>query len=192
MKDTSNKQLYRWIINLVFSIDKKTVIFWLTLNGIICILPSIALLLNKKILAVIAAFLDAGIGEFCDVLPYIIFYGAVLTISGLSARINSGFLYFRMYDSYYIGLQELLMDFFQKMPMEMLFEKDVSDEYNAVIRRAGALTDVTSASCGEGSWCSSPACYSGKRFASNSAFDFPLYGFDLLSESPYDKEARGF
>lgn len=147
MKDTSNKQLYRWIINLVFSIDKKTVIFWLTLNGIICILPSIALLLNKKILAVIAAFLDAGIGEFCDVLPYIIFYGAVLTISGLSARINSGFLYFRMYDSYYIGLQELLMDFFQKMPMEMLFEKDVSDEYNAVIRRAGALTDVTSASC---------------------------------------------
>ena len=46
MKDTSNKQLYRWIINLVFSIDKKTVIFWLTLNGIICILPSIALLLN--------------------------------------------------------------------------------------------------------------------------------------------------
>lgn len=147
MKDTSNKYLYRWIVHLVFSIDKKTVVFWLTLNGMICVLPAVALLLNKKILTVIAAFLDTGAGEFYDVLPYIIFYGAVLTISGLSARINSGFLYFRMYDSYYLGLQELLMDFFQKMPMEMLFEKEVSDEYNAVIRRAGALTDVTSASC---------------------------------------------
>lgn len=146
-KDTSNMNLYRWIVSLVFSIDKKTVIFWLTLNGIICILPSVALLLNKKILAVIAAFLNTGAGGFYDVLPYILFYGAVLTVSGLSARLNSGFLYFRMYDSYYLGLQELLMDFFQKMPLEMLFEKEISDEYNAVIRRAGALTDVTSASC---------------------------------------------
>lgn len=146
-KDITNKNLYRWIVGIVFSIDKKTVTFWLTLNGLICILPSVALLLNKKILAVIAGFLNTGAGGFSDVLPYIIFYGAVLTVGGLSARMNSGFLYFRMYDSYYLGLQELLMDFFQKMPMEMLFEKEISDEYNAVIRRAGALTDVTSASC---------------------------------------------
>ncbi len=147
MKDASNRKVYRWIAHLVFSIDKRTVTFWLTLNGMLCILPAIALLLNKKILAVIAGFLDTGTGTFSDVLPYIIFYGAVLTISGLSARINSGFLYFRMYDSYYLGLQELLMDFFQKIPMELLFKKEMHDEYNAVIRRAGALTDVTSAAC---------------------------------------------
>ena len=147
MKDTFNMSLYRWIAHLVFSIDKKTVGFWLALNGLLCVLPAIALLLNKQILAVIADFLDTGAGGFSDVLPYIVFYGVVLTVSGLSARINSGFLYFRMYDSYYLGLQELLMDFFQKMPMELLFQKEVSDEYNAVIRRAGALTDVTSAAC---------------------------------------------
>ena len=147
MKDSSMRNLYRWIARLVFSIDKRTVAFWLTLNGLLCILPAIALLLNKQILAVIAGFLDTGTGTFSDVLPYIIFYGTVLTVSGLSARINSGFLYFRMYDSYYLGLQELLMDFFQKMPMELLFQKEINDEYNAVIRRAGALTDVTSAAC---------------------------------------------
>ncbi len=147
MKDTSNKHLYSWIAHLVFSIDKKTVGFWLTLNGLLCILPAVALLLNKQILKVFAGFLDSGIGTFQDVLPYIIFYGSVLTVSGLSARINSGFLYFRMYDSYYLGLQEVLMDFFQKMPMELLFKKEVNDEYNALIRRAGALTDVTSAAC---------------------------------------------
>lgn len=147
MKDSFNMGLYRWIVHLVFSIDKKTVGFWLALNGLLCVLPAAALLLNKQILAVIADFLDTGAGGFSDVLPYIVFYGVVLTVSGLSARINSGFLYFRMYDSYYLGLQELLMDFFQKMPMELLFQKEVSDEYNAVIRRAGALTDVTSAAC---------------------------------------------
>lgn len=147
IKDSSNLKLYQWIARLVFSIDKKTVAFWLTLNGLLCILPAIALLLNKRILAIIAGFLNTGAGVFEDVLPYIIFYGAVLTISGLSARINSGFLYFRMYDSYYLGLQELLMDFFQRMPMDMLFQKEINDEYNAVIRRAGALTDVTSAAC---------------------------------------------
>lgn len=147
IKDSSNLKLYQWIARLVFSIDKKTVAFWLTLNGLLCILPAIALLLNKRILAMIAGFLNTGAGVFEDVLPYIIFYGAVLTISGLSARINSGFLYFRMYDSYYLGLQELLMDFFQRMPMDMLFQKEINDEYNAVIRRAGALTDVTSAAC---------------------------------------------
>jgi len=147
MKVTSSKHLYRWIVHLVFSIDKKNIGFWVTLNGLLCILPAAALLMNKQILAVIAGFLDSGVGTFYDALPYIIFYGAVLTISGLSARINSGFLYFRMYDSYYLGLQELLMDFFQKMPMELLFKKEVNDEYNALIRRAGALTDVTSAAC---------------------------------------------
>ncbi len=147
MKCASKRKLYQWIINLVFSIDRGTVAFWLTLNGLLCVLPAIALLLNKKILAVIAAFLDTGTGVFSDAMPYIIFYGAVLTVSGLSARINSGFLYFRMYDSYYLGLQELLMDFFQKMPMDMLLQKEINDEYNAVIRRAGALTDVTSAAC---------------------------------------------
>lgn len=141
------QSLYRWIAHLVFSIDKKTVIFWLSLNGLLCILPSVALLLNKQILSVLSDFLATGTGTFYDVLPYIIFYGAVLTVSGLSARINSGFLYFRMYDSYYLGLQELLMDFFQKMPMELLFHKEISDEYNVVIRRAGALTDVTSSFC---------------------------------------------
>ena len=147
MKESPNIRLYRWIAHLVFSIDRKTVFFWLSLNGLLCVLPAIALLLNKKILEVISVFLDTSVGAFSDVLPYIIFYGMVLTVSGLSARLNGDFLYFRMYDSYYLGLQELLMDFFQKMPMELLFRKEVSDEYNAIIRRAGALTDVTSAIC---------------------------------------------
>ena len=74
MKCASKRKLYQWIINLVFSIDRGTVAFWLTLNGLLCVLPAIALLLNKKILAVIAAFLDTGTGVFFDAMAYIIFY----------------------------------------------------------------------------------------------------------------------
>ena len=40
IKDSSNLKLYQWIARLVFSIDKKTVAFWLTLNGLLCILPA--------------------------------------------------------------------------------------------------------------------------------------------------------
>lgn len=139
--------IYRWIIHLIFSIDKKTIWFWMILNGMLCVLPAVALLFNRKILEVLGDFLSTGSGVFADVMPYIVLYGVILTISGLSTRLNSSFLYFRMYDSYYLGLQEVLMDFFQKMPMELLFKKEINDEYNAIIRRAGALTDVTSASC---------------------------------------------
>ena len=63
IKDSSNLKLYQWIARLVFSIDKKTVAFWLTLNGLLCILPAIALLLNKRILAIIAGFLNTEIGR---------------------------------------------------------------------------------------------------------------------------------
>ena len=139
--------VYRWIIHLIFSIDKKTIWFWVIINAMLCVLPAVALLFNRKILEILGDFLSTGLGVFSNVVPYIVLYGVILTISGLSARINSGFLYFRMYDSYYLGLQEVLMDFFQKMPMELLFKKEINDEYNAIIRRAGALTDVTSASC---------------------------------------------
>ncbi len=193
MKKSPNQNLYRWIVRLVFSIDKRTVAFWLTLNGLLCILPAIALLLNKQILAVIAGFLDTGTGTFSDVLPYIIFYGTVLTISGLSARINSGFLYFRMYDSYYLGLQELLMDFFQKMPMDMLLQKEINDEYNAVIRRAGALTDVTSAACellGKG-WYTGAAGDCCQRISVCCAVHIVLFGGFIIFESLHDKEAGG-
>lgn len=130
-----------------YTLDKKTIWFWVILNGMLCVLPAVALLFNRKILEVLGDFLSTSSGVLSDVMPYIVLYGVILTISGLSARLNSSFLYFRMYDSYYLGLQEVLMDFFQKMPMELLFKKEINDEYNAIIRRAGALTDVTSASC---------------------------------------------
>lgn len=146
-KPLAELSLYHWIAKLIISIDKKLITFWAVCNIVLCVLPAVVLMLNQKILYILSQFTEYGSGQFSDVLPYILFYGIVLAISGLSARINSGFLYFRMYDSFYLGMQRVLMDFFQKMPMEVLFHKEVNDEYNAIIRRAGSLTDVTSALC---------------------------------------------
>lgn len=53
------------------------------LNGMLCVLPAVALLFNRKILEVLGDFLSTGSGVFADVMPYIVLYGVILTISGL-------------------------------------------------------------------------------------------------------------
>ena len=95
--------------------------FWNACNAVLCLLPAVILFCNQKILSVLSLYLSSGSGDYSDVLPYIVLYGSLLTLSGLSARINTDFLYFHMYDSYYLGMQGVMMDFMQKMPMEFLF-----------------------------------------------------------------------
>ena len=136
-----------WGLSLAWKIDKKMLLSWLFLSLGLAVLPAIALTYHRNITASLSKFLTTGLGQFSDVVPHIITLGLILTISGLSARLNDDFLYMRMFDAYYLGLEEVMMDAAQNISMTELVKKEKSDEYFAAISRCGSLTDLMSSGC---------------------------------------------
>lgn len=136
-----------WAIRLAWAIDKKMILLWFLLSAALSILPAIALSYNREIISNISIFLSTGAGSFDDVVIDIAILGVILTAVGLSGRINGDLLYMMMYDSYYLGMEEKLMDCIQKIELERLFDKEIKDEYQAIINRGGSLTDFMSSSC---------------------------------------------
>ena len=61
---------------------------------------------------------------------------------GLSNRINTKFMFFAVYDYYYIGLSERFMDLIQKIELKDLNRKEIQDEYRYVRHRFGELTNL--------------------------------------------------
>lgn len=136
-----------WGLNLAWKIDKKMMLLWLTLSLALAVLPAVALGYNRSITAGLSAFLATGVGQFSDIVPSIITLGIILTVSGLSARLNDDLLYMMMFDSYYLGLEEVMMDAAQNISLTELVKKDRNDEYYAAISRCGSLTDLMSSGC---------------------------------------------
>ena len=104
-----------WSIKLALSINAGIFLGWGLFSVLLAILPAAALNYNRQTISIISAFLISGQGSFQDVLPSIIALGVILTAVGLSKRINGNFLYFIMYDAYYFGLEEYMMDVFQRI-----------------------------------------------------------------------------
>lgn len=136
-----------WSIKIACKIDKIMLIVWLIINCLLAVLPAMILVLNKEVIGTITDFINGSNGQYKDVVETIIIMGIFMTISGLSTRINSDLLYMVMYDSYYLGMQELLMDKIQKIPFKVLKRQETQEEYIAIINRAGSLTDVISSMC---------------------------------------------
>lgn len=136
-----------WAFKLAWKIDKKMLLVWFGLSISLAVLPAVALIYNKIIISSISNFLSSGVGNFKDVVSNIIVLGAILTAVGLSGRINGELLYMMMYDSYYIGMEEVMMDCIQKVEMKTLLDKDIRDEHNAIINRGGSLTGFISSVC---------------------------------------------
>ena len=88
-----------------------------------------------------------GIEVKTQITGTIIMLGVFIILSGLSKRFNGDLIYMMMYDSYYIGMQEILIDRINRIELTDLLKKEVNDEYNAVFVRAGALTDFISSFC---------------------------------------------
>ncbi len=137
----------QWGCKLAWRIDKKMFLFWTILNVGIAVLPAVALFYNRNIIANLSAFLSSGTGDLSTVTTDIVLLGIILTVSGLSARMNDGFLYMVMYDSYYLGLEEYMMDSAQHVGLSEMMKKKVKDEYFAAITRCGSLTDLMSSGC---------------------------------------------
>lgn len=115
--------------------------------ALVSLLPAIALLYNKAIINALDIYIQTGQGTFDAIMPQIIVFGVLTALSGLSNRLNEEFIYSIMFDSYYFGMEEVLMDSVQAYTMEEWMQKDTRDDFHSCVLREGALTDVISGCC---------------------------------------------
>ena len=136
-----------WAIRLAIQINGKVLFLWLTVGAVAAVLPAISLHFNRASVAVLSEFLATGQGQFQDIIPSLAALGVTMVLIGVSNRINQGFLYLVMYDDFYLGFGEYLMDHVQKVELKTLMDKDYADSYQSSVGRAGALSDLLSTSC---------------------------------------------
>lgn len=137
----------QWGIKLAWKIDKKMFLIWLFISISLAVLPAVAVAYNRDVIANLSGFISSGTGTYSSVIPDIVVLGIILTVSGLSTRLNDDLLYMMMYDSYYLGLEEVMMDSAQRVDLTELVKKEANDDYYAAISRCGSLTDLTSSGC---------------------------------------------
>lgn len=136
-----------WGLHFAWKLNKRMLLFCFGINAVLSVFPAIILYYNQQVIKGITSFVNVGQGALGDITGTIVILGIFMTISGLSNRINIDFLYMVMYDSYYLGMQEALMEKIQKIPYKVLKQHKTQEEYIAVINRAGSLTDLTSSLC---------------------------------------------
>lgn len=146
-KVVENFKTIGWSLRLALKINASVFLLWGTLSIALAVLPAAALHFNRQTVSVLSNFLLTGKGTFHDVLPSLVILGVILIAIGLSKRINGNFLYFIMYDSYYFGLEEHMMDVVKKVELKTLMDKKYRDEHSAVMGRCGALADFMSSGC---------------------------------------------
>ena len=133
-----------WSIKLGLKINARIFIFWCTLSISVALLPAIALLYNREAVSILSNFLTSGQGYFGDIVPSLVILGIILTAIGISKRINGSFLYIIMYDAYYHGMQEYLMDVINSIEIKNLMKKEFNEDYYAAAHRCGSLADFMS------------------------------------------------
>lgn len=144
LKRSSKLKVITWALTCAWKINKRILIFWLSLAVSMALLPSIILLLNQQVIRLLTEFIGTGAQIQSSIVSTIITMGIVITISGLSSRLNGDLIYMKMYDYYYIGMQEILINHINKIEMNDLLKKEIYDEYDASFVRAGSLTNFMS------------------------------------------------
>ncbi len=137
----------KWAFFLAWRIDKKMLVIWFGLSMVLSIMPAISIRINQHIIDILSEYIALGIGNMAAVFPYIIAFGLVLIVIGLSARINKDFIYLAMYDSYYVGIQELLIQHAHMVDIESLQDRETVNQYISTVLRAASLTDFMSSAC---------------------------------------------
>lgn len=138
----------KWSFGLAWKINKGMLVLWMTLSIGLSVLPAVSLTFNNKIINILSEFLANTVAfEFHDIVPQILGLGITMIFIGISARVNGDLIYMMMYDSYYLGMEELLMDKLQKVEIADLLKRKINDEYNYIVGRAGSLTDLMSGAC---------------------------------------------
>lgn len=137
----------KWAFKLAWSIDKRVLLLWMILSSLLSLLPALALHFNREIVTSISGFLSHRTGTYDEIIIPIVALGTIMMFIGLSARVNADLIYMMMYDSYYVGMEEVLMDSLQKVEITELLKSEINDEYRFIVGRAGSLTDFMSSIC---------------------------------------------
>lgn len=137
----------KWAFQLAWKIDKKMLVIWFGLSTMLSIMPAISIRINQRIIEILSEYTALGNGNMATVCPYIVTFGVILIAIGLSARINKDFIYLAMYDSYYVGIQELLIQHAHVVDIESLQDRETVNQYISTVLRAASLTDFMSSAC---------------------------------------------
>jgi len=134
-----------WAMKLAMRINAKIFLGWSFISIMLSILPAIALFYNREAVSILSNFIASGYGEFADVLPSILVLGVILTVIGLSRRVNKDFLNMQLHDTYYFGFQEFYMDTVQDIELKTLMDKKYLDTHYSSLGRCGSLSDFMTA-----------------------------------------------
>lgn len=146
-KIKENIKVLWWSIKFAYRISPREFLSWILFCCILAILPSIALIYNRNVVSILTDYIATGEGEFLDIVRSICILGVILILNGISQRISAGFLYVVMYDNFYFGTQEYLMDCIQRVDLKTLLDKDFYDDYRYCTGRSGSVTDLMSSGC---------------------------------------------
>ena len=136
-----------WSVRIAFRISPRVFLFWLLFSSAVALLPSISLACNRNAVSILTSYILTGQGCFADVVQPLCSLGAVLILTGFSRRMNGDLLYTVMYDDFYFGMQEYLMDSIQRVEIKTLLDKEFYDDYRYCVNRSGSLTDLMSSGC---------------------------------------------
>lgn len=137
-------KVIKWAINLAYVISSKTIIISFILIIALSIFPVLALKLNQIIISQLVDYISFKKINIKEIYINIVYLGIVFSIIGVSTKINSEFLYIVLYEKYYLGMQKLLMDSINELKFDNFLNKEIKDEINAIIKRAGSLNDFIS------------------------------------------------
>ena len=137
----------RWVFGLAWSFNSGLLVLWLSLSIVLSVMPAIALGFNREVLAGLSGFLSGMDITYAQIVPKIVLFGIVLTLMGISNRINRDMIGLIMYDSYSVGLQEFMMDRVQKIGMTEFLNKEFFDEYHGTGLSNRSLNEFISSFC---------------------------------------------
>ena len=133
-----------WAFGQAWRMGKGLLLGWGFLSLCLSVLPAILLTQNRTVIKQITDFIQKGTGNFSDLIGPIVVLGLVMFGVSLTMRINAHFLGEVMYDSYCMGLKELMIDHIQQVPMKEFLNKEFNDEYDYVAIRSWALVNFIS------------------------------------------------
>ena len=136
-----------WGFRLAWGIDKVTLVLWVLLCGALAVLPAVALQFNKQTLSIISGFLSGGAFNYADAVRPIVSLGALMVAIGLSARVNGQFVRLMMYNSYFAGMYEYIMERVQHIEMVDLLKKEVNDLWFSAFLEGNSLWAFTEGIC---------------------------------------------
>ncbi|MCL2199815.1 MAG: ABC transporter ATP-binding protein/permease [Defluviitaleaceae bacterium] len=132
-----------WAVKLALKINAKIFYVLGFISIVISVLPAVALHFNRETVAILSDFIATGVGEFADVRFAILALGIVLTLVGLSNRLNRDMLNMLMHDSYYYGMFEHQMDCYENISLKARMNSKFQDDLYATMWRQG-LSNVMS------------------------------------------------